>query len=53
MIINCDLKNELTKKYFYKRLSKDYKSYAYTAIMEHKEIKNNVAVQIFLQEMDR
>ena len=48
MIINCNLKNELTKKYFYKRLSKDYKSYAYTAIMHHKQIhKNNVAVQIF------
>ena len=48
LIINCDLKNELTKKYFYKKLSKDYNSYAYTAIMKHKEIAhNNAAVQIF------
>ncbi len=47
LIINCDLKNELTKKYFYKKLSKDYGSYAYTAIMEHKKTINNVAVQIF------
>ena len=48
LIINCDLKNELTKKYFCKTLSKDYESYAHTAIMHHKQIhKNNVAVQIF------
>lgn len=48
LIINCDLNNELTKKYFYKRLTKDYESYAYTAIMDHKKINNNnVAVQIF------
>ena len=42
------MKNELTKKFFYKRLKKDYSSYAYTAIMDHKEIpKNNEALQIF------
>ena len=48
LIINCDSKNELAKKYFYKRFSKNYNSYAYTAIMKHKKIiHNNTAVQIF------
>ena len=48
LIINCDLKNKKTKKYFYKRFSKDYASCAYTSIIKHKEISpNNVAVQIF------
>ena len=48
LIINCEKNNELTKKYFHKKLSKNYDCYAYTAIMEHKKLSNNhVALQVF------
>ena len=47
LIINCDSNNFLSKKYFTKRINKDYNNLAYTTILKHKEIKNNVATQIF------
>ena len=47
LIINCDSNNFLSKKYFMKKINKDYKNYAYTTILKHKKIKNNVATQIF------
>ena len=47
LIINCDSNNFLSKKYFTKRINKDYDNLAYTTILKHKEIKNNVATQIF------
>ena len=48
LIINCETNNKITKKFFYKKLKKDYISYAYTTIIEHKKIlKNNVATQTF------
>tara|TARA_Y100001958_G_scaffold156296_1_gene148658 strand:+ start:662 stop:1732 length:1071 start_codon:yes stop_codon:yes gene_type:complete len=51
LIINCDPNNEITKKFFYKNLKKDYKSFAYTTIIEHKKImKNNVATQTFTKK---
>jgi len=51
LIINCDIKNDFTKKFFTKKLSKNYNSYAYTTIIEHnKFLKNNVAIQNFTKE---
>jgi 2-octaprenyl-6-methoxyphenol hydroxylase len=47
LIINCDSKNFLSKKYFSKKINKDYENYAYTTILKHKKIENNVATQIF------
>ena len=48
LIINCDKKHEITKKFFSKRLEKKYNSFAYTSLLEHKSIKkNDVAIQIF------
>tara|TARA_Y100000022_G_scaffold156871_1_gene139267 strand:- start:467 stop:1531 length:1065 start_codon:yes stop_codon:yes gene_type:complete len=48
LIINCDKNSLFTKKYFSKKLNKDYKSYAHTTIIEHKKLlKNNIASQIF------
>ena len=48
LIINCESNNKITKKFFYKKIKKDYKSYAYTTIIEHKKIlNNNVAIQTF------
>ena len=47
LIINCESNNFLSKKYFTKKINKDYKNLAYTTIFEHKKIKNNTATQIF------
>ena len=47
LIINCDSKNKISKKYFSKKIYKDYDSTAYTAVINHEKIKNKKAVQIF------
>ena len=47
LIINCDSKNFLSKKYFTNRINKDYDSVAYITVLKHKKIENNVATQIF------
>jgi len=47
LIINSDSKSYFTKKFFSKRLEKNYNSMAYTLVITHKRIKNNIAVQIF------
>ena len=49
LIINCDSNNFLTKKYFTKKIEKNYYNFAYTTILKHKKIKNNTAVQIFTE----
>ncbi len=50
LIITCDSNHEITKKFFSKRISKDYYSRAYTTIVTHKKIINNVAIQIFTRD---
>ena len=47
LIINCDPFNIITKKFFYKKINKNYKSNAYVTIINHKRIENNSAIQIF------
>ena len=47
LIINCDSKNYLSKKFFFKKFKKKYNSYAYTTIIKHKKIRNDIAYQIF------
>ena len=47
LIINCDLNHSLTKKFFFKKLEKDYKGAAYTTIIQHKKTFNHSATQIF------
>ena len=47
LIINSDVKSKITKKFFSKKIEKNYNSQAYTAIINHKKIINNDAVQIF------
>ena len=47
LIVNCDSLNIITKKYFNKKIVKNYNSNAYTTIITHEKILNNVAVQIF------
>ena len=50
LIINCDPLNHITKRYFSKKISKEYNSTAYTTIISHDNIKNDVAVQIFTKK---
>ena len=49
LIINCDSNNFLAKKYFTKKIEKNYFNVAYTTILKHKKIKNNTATQIFTE----
>ena len=50
IVINTDYLNYITKKYFSKKIIKKYNSYAYTAIITHKKILNNIATQIFTKK---
>ena len=47
LIINCDSNNFISKKFFAKKINKDYDNHAYTTILKHKKIENNIATQIF------
>ncbi len=47
LIINSELNNPITKKYFQKKIEKNYKSLAHTAMIDHKKIENKIASQIF------
>ena len=47
LIINCDSSNHISKKYFSKKITKDYNNLAYTTFIEHDSLKNNTAVQDF------
>jgi len=47
LIINCDQNNKISKKYFIKKITKNYKNFAYTSILEHKKLDNNSAIQVF------
>ena len=47
LIINCDSNNFLSRKFFTKKIDKDYDNFAYTTILKHKKIENNIATQIF------
>jgi len=50
LIINCDPFNFITKRYFSKKISKEYNSTAYTTIISHDEILNDTAFQIFTKK---
>jgi len=47
LVINCDYFHIITKKYFSKKFTKKYHSFAYSTIIKHEKIINNVATQIF------
>ena len=47
LIINCDQNNPISKKYFIKKIEKDYKNFAYTTILVHEKLRNNSAIQVF------
>ncbi len=47
LIINTDNFNSITRKYFSRKIVKEYNSLAYTTIIKHQKNKNNIATQIF------
>jgi len=47
LVINTDFNNLITKKYFSRKIIKEYNSVAYTTTIRHEEIDNDIAVQIF------
>ena len=47
LIINSDPSSEIAKRFFFNKINKEYDSTAYTTIINHKECKNNSAIQIF------
>ena len=49
LIINCESNNEIIKKYFFNKIIKDYKSFAYTAVIKHHYFNNLRAIQIFTE----
>ena len=50
LIINCDSNNLLSKRFFSKKINKNYDNLSYTTILKHKKIKNNVATQVFTKK---
>ena len=50
LIINCDYYHNTTKKYFSKKIVKEYNSFAYTTIIKHENILNDSAIQIFTKK---
>ena len=47
LIINCDSNNFITKKFFSKKIEKDYYNLAYTTVIKHKKLVNDTAIQTF------
>ena len=48
LIFNCEYNHPITKKFFNKRISKNYNSFAYITMIKHKKLNSNeVATQIF------
>ena len=47
LIINCDSNNFLSRKFFTKKIDKDYDNLAYTTVLKHQKVQNNTATQIF------
>ena len=50
LVINTDFSNALSKKFFSKKIIKKYNSNAYTTIIKHSKLKNNIATQIFTKK---
>ncbi len=50
LIINTDYSNLITNKFFYKKIVKRYNSTAFTTVIKHEKILNNIATQIFTKK---
>ena len=47
LVINTDNSGQITKKFFSKKILKQYNSNAYITVIKHEKLENNTAVQIF------
>ncbi len=47
LIINTDYSNVISKKFFYKKITKSYNSFGYVTTIHHEKIQNDIASQIF------
>ena len=47
LIINCDRNNLISKRYFDKKIYKNYNSTAYVSVINHEKKNNKKAIQIF------
>ena len=47
LVFITDYNHPISKKYFNKKIERKYNSVAYTTIIKHDKISNNIAVQIF------
>ena len=47
LIINCERTNILTEKFLTKGIYKNYNNKAFTTIIKHSKVNNNIATQIF------
>ena len=47
LIINSDLRNNISKNFSHRKINKDYNSFAFTTFINHNSCKNNLATQIF------
>ncbi len=50
LIFNCDYSHTISKKYFFKKIDKNYESFAHISIIQHEKIANNTASQIFTKK---
>ena len=51
LIFNCEPKNLITKRFFYKKFKKNYNSFAHITTFNHKPLNNNhVASQVFTKK---
>ena len=50
LVINTEFTHPITKKYFSKKIIKEYNSVAYTTTIHHEKIHNDTAVQIFTKK---
>ena len=47
LVINSEINNLISNKFFSKTIKKNYRSQAYTFLINHKNKKNNIAIQVF------
>ncbi len=50
LIFNCDYLSSISKKFFYKKMNKNYRSYAHVTTFKHNKILNDKAIQIFTKK---
>ena len=51
LIFNCDYNHSISKKFFYKKIKKNYNSFAYVSTFKHEKLSDNdIATQIFTKK---